>query len=79
MAFGKPLEVVTTPMPVPTGKEVLVKTTLCVDAGVRRPATVPCVPTARPHASARSAGMCHSDIHIWEGFMVGGGQLLGAN
>ena len=40
--FGQPLQIVEQPLPVPTGDEVLVRTTY--------------------------AGMCHSELHLWEGY-----------
>ncbi|MEO1292088.1 MAG: alcohol dehydrogenase [Pseudomonadota bacterium] len=49
--FGKPLEAIDAPDPVPTGTEVLIK--------------------------VRRAGVCHSDIHIAEGYFdLGDGQKL---
>jgi len=47
--FGKPLQTVEAPTPVPHGTEVLLKTL--------------------------AAGVCHSDLHIWDGYFdMGGGK-----
>ena len=46
--FGKPLETLEFPLPVPEGREVLIRTTF--------------------------AGMCHSDVHLAEGFFNMGGN-----
>lgn len=47
--WGRPLEKIQRPIPVPAGKEVLIKVTHC--------------------------GVCHSDIHFWEGYYdLGGGN-----
>jgi len=49
--FGEDLKLYKRPLPVPTGTEVLVRTTF--------------------------AGMCHSDLHIWEGYFdLGGGKKM---
>lgn len=49
--FGEPLREQHTPLPQPTGSEVLLKVDAC--------------------------GVCHSDLHIWEGwFDLGGGRQL---
>jgi len=49
--FGKPLQIVERPLPVPKNEEVLVRNTF--------------------------AGMCHSELHLWEGhFDAGGGNKL---
>lgn len=50
-AFGVPLTLQSEPTPVPTGREVLVRTTGC--------------------------GVCHSDVHLHEGFFdLGGGRKV---
>jgi propanol-preferring alcohol dehydrogenase len=49
--FGKPLALAEKPLPVPTGRQVLVKVEHC--------------------------GVCHSDLHIWEGFFdLGNGKRV---
>ncbi|MBU6498520.1 MAG: alcohol dehydrogenase, partial [Rhodospirillales bacterium] len=49
--FGRPLCEAVEPLPVPKGREVLVRVRCC--------------------------GVCHSDIHLWEGhFDLGGGQSM---
>ena len=49
--FGKPLQLVETPTPTPTGTEVLLK--------------------------VHNAGVCHSDVHIHDGYFdMGGGTKL---
>ena len=49
--FGKPLQLVETPTPTPTGTEVLLK--------------------------VHNAGVCHSDVHIHDGYFdLGGGNKL---
>jgi len=53
--FAKPLVLREQPLPVPTGREVLVKMERC--------------------------GVCHSDLHIWDGYwdLGGGKKIIAAN
>lgn len=51
--FGQPLALAEKPLPVPTGRQVLVRVEHC--------------------------GVCHSDLHVWEGyFELGGGKRVAA-